>query len=42
MQAYEEVLTPLANGALSLESQGFAYELSLSTKAVEQLRHACQ
>jgi hypothetical protein len=42
MQAYEEVLTPLANGALSLESDGFAYELSLSTKAVDQLRHVCQ
>jgi hypothetical protein len=41
MEAYEEVLSPLPNGYLLLESQGFAYELSLQTRIVEQAGRSC-
>lgn len=41
MEAYEEVLSPLPSGYLVVESQGFAYELSLQTRVVEQLGRSC-
>jgi hypothetical protein len=42
MEAYEEVLSPLPSGFLLVESDGFAYELSLSTLFVEQLGQSCR
>lgn len=41
MEAWDEILTPLKSGQLMLESQGFSYELSLSTYAVNQLTKSC-
>lgn len=41
MQAYEEILSPTPRGFLLLENQSFAYELSLSTRAVAQLGRSC-
>jgi hypothetical protein len=41
MEAYEEVLSPLPGGYLLVEIRGFAYELSLQTRTVEQLGRSC-
>jgi hypothetical protein len=42
MEAYEEVLSPLPSGFLLVQSEGFAYELSLTTRVVEQLGQSCR
>ena len=42
LDAYDEVLSPLSSGALTVESEGFTYELTLSTHTVERLGRACR
>jgi hypothetical protein len=42
LDAYDEVLSPLSSGALTVESEGFSYELTLSTQTVDRLGWACR
>jgi|GEM_PF-5825923 len=42
LDAFDEVLSPLPNGALSIMREGDTHELTLTTTSIERLAKSCQ